>query len=75
MQILGGLHLKPVIAIKSSILIRLLEVSLAISQPLRGKANKVWVPRMKEGDSAWGLLEKSIMYLLTPLSLRKFFFQ
>ena len=58
---MGRLHLKPMIAIKSSILIRFLEVSLTISQPLRGEVNKVWVPRMKEGDSAWGLLEKSIV--------------
>lgn len=38
MQNLGGLHIKPVSAINSSMLIKLLEVSLTINQPLRGEA-------------------------------------
>lgn len=38
MPILGGLHIKPIAALNSSIMIRLLEVSLMISWLLRGGA-------------------------------------
>lgn len=38
MPILGGLHIKPIAAINSSLMIRLLEVSLMISWLLRGGA-------------------------------------